>query len=90
MNRLLRVKILILLTGSVFLVAPALGQDGYWPDRYVNVYDYLSGAGETPPELSPDGRLLAQMQYRGVAPPAASWLFATLIHPASRKFPVPI
>lgn len=81
MNRLLRVKILILLTGSVFLVAPALAQDGFWPDRYVNVYDYLSGAGETPPELSPDGRLLAQMQYRGVDSPGGELVIRDLDSP---------
>lgn len=73
------IRILFCLAAAIGMMVPsALAQDGYWPDRYINVYDYLSGAGETPPELSPDGRLLAQMQYRGVDSPGGELVIRDL------------
>jgi len=69
---------LIALVGSA---APAFAQDGYWPDRYVSVSDFLSGAGAAPPELSPDGRFLAQMHYQGVDSPGGELIIRDLDSP---------
>jgi len=66
----------------VLQIVPVVqAQDGYWPDRYVSVDAFLRGAGETPPVLSPDGRLLAQMYYRGVDSPGGEMVIRDLDSP---------
>lgn len=80
-SRHLLVNLLIVLFESAVFVAPSLAQDGYWHNRYVNVHDFLSGEGATPPELSPDGRFLAQMLYQGVSSPGGELVIRDLDSP---------
>lgn len=81
MMKNLQAFVICILTVVAVCAAPSSAQNGDWPGRYVSVYDFLSGAGSAPPELSPDGRFLAQMHYRGVDSPGGELVIRDLDSP---------